>query len=295
MPSQQHDVLAELFRDDPELAPKLVADLGVQPPAFQAVRAVSESFTDLKTSGFSGDVAVLCETDAAVFGVIVEVQRREDDNKHYAWPVYHAVFRARYRCPAVLMVIAPDPAVADWCTRPIVTGQPGYVLRPLVLRSAQVPVLTNGSEIAADPALAVLSAAFHATGPAGDKVLAGVLDGTATLHQTNRNLAKRYNDFVLSVLPEAARRRLEVMLKTDESRPYRSELFRSLVAKGEVKGKAEGEAKGKAESVINVLRARGIEVPASAREWILGCTDIAQLDSWLTQALTVTSVDQLKP
>src|SRR4051794_6277725 len=101
MPTQQHDVLAELFRDDPELAPKLVADLGVQPPAFQAVRAVSESFTDLKTSGFSGDAAVLCETDAAVFGVIVEIQRGEDDNKHYAWPVYHAVFRARYRCPAV--------------------------------------------------------------------------------------------------------------------------------------------------------------------------------------------------
>ena len=84
------------------------------------------------------------------------------------------------------------------------------------------------------------------------------------------------------------------MLKTDESRPYRSELFRSLEAKGRAEGEAKGEAKGKAESVINVLRARGIEVPLPARERILSCTDIAQLDTWLTQAITVTSADQLE-
>lgn len=58
-------------------------------------------------------------------------------------------------------------------------------------------------------------------------------------------------------------------------------------------GQAEGEAKGKADSVLQVLEGRGIEVPDAARARISDCTDIAQLDSWLSRALVAVTVDEL--
>lgn len=36
---------------------------------------------------------------------------------------------------------------------------------------------------------------------------------------------------------------------------------------------AEGEAKGEARTILRVLAARGLEVPAKVREQVLSCTD----------------------
>ena len=48
----------------------------------------------------------------AVGAVIVEVQLWDDDDKRRTWPLYVAAARARYGCPATLLVLAPNPAVA---------------------------------------------------------------------------------------------------------------------------------------------------------------------------------------
>ena len=44
---------------------------------------------------------------------------------------------------------------------------------------------------------------------------------------------------------------------------------------------------------LAVLTARGIAVPESARERIVGCSDLAQLDQWLTRAVTARSVAEV--
>jgi hypothetical protein len=72
-------------------------------------------------------------------------------------------------------------------------------------------------------------------------------------------------------------------------REYKSEFARRYFNDGEAKGKAEG----KAEDVLDVLAVRGIEVPDLARARISGCTDLAQLESWVRRAAVAGSVDEL--
>ncbi len=63
-----------------------------------------------------------------------------------------------------------------------------------------------------------------------------------------------------------------------------------LQAEGEARGEARGEAKGKAKAVIAVLKARGIEPTAEMSARILACRDDAQLEQWITRAVTAPSV-----
>ncbi|MBB4931898.1 hypothetical protein F4561_002718 [Lipingzhangella halophila] len=65
------------------------------------------------------------------------------------------------------------------------------------------------------------------------------------------------------------------------------------MAIGLVAGVAVGLAEGEAASVLKILRARGVPVPEEARERIMGCSDLEQLDTWLKRALTATSTDDL--
>jgi hypothetical protein len=74
---------------------------------------------------------------------------------------------------------------------------------------------------------------------------------------------------------------------------YHSELFRELAAQHEQLGETIGEARGEARAVLTVLDARGVAVPATVREQVLACTDLAQLDTWLRGALTAATVDDV--
>ena len=71
-----------------------------------------------------------------------------------------------------------------------------------------------------------------------------------------------------------------------KSYEYQSDFAKEYVAKG----RAEGEAKGRAHAVLDVLRVRGIAVPAEVKETVLSCTDTALLDAWLERAVTAKSV-----
>jgi predicted transposase YdaD len=64
-------------------------------------------------------------------------------------------------------------------------------------------------------------------------------------------------------------------------------------AKGMAEGEAKGEAKGKAQAVLSVLEARGLSVTAAQRAKVLGCTDLAQLEAWVRQAVTAKTTAAL--
>jgi hypothetical protein len=85
---------------------------------------------------------------------------------------------------------------------------------------------------------------------------------------------RRY-DLVYNSLDAAARRALEAMMKGYE---YQSDFARKYYSLGF------------AESVLTVLRMRGIAVPDSARERLLGERDRAQLDRWLERAVVAASI-----
>jgi hypothetical protein len=77
------------------------------------------------------------------------------------------------------------------------------------------------------------------------------------------------------------------------AREYKSDFARHYYDQGKAEGKVEGRAQGKAETVLDVLAARGIDVPESVRVRIGECTDLGQLELWVRRAVTADSVDDL--
>ncbi|MCP2337089.1 hypothetical protein [Actinomadura rupiterrae] len=59
------------------------------------------------------------------------------------------------------------------------------------------------------------------------------------------------------------------------------------------KGVREGRIEGQAEGVLLVLEGRGIAVSGTQCERVLTCDDPERLRTWLTQAGTVASADEL--
>jgi hypothetical protein len=216
--------------------------------------------------------------------VIVEVQLAVDPRKRFSWPAYVAVSRAIHGCPADLLVVAPDPAVAGWCEEPIETGAPGFVLSPRVLHRRAVPVVTDLGEAALRPELGVLSALAHGETEQGATIAAAVVPA---IHGLDDDRTRLYYDFVYNSLNEGARKALEAMMKGYE---YQSDFARKYVAQGRAEGRTEGRTEEAARAVLTVLRARGIAVSDAVRERILAQKDPERLEGWLEKAAVASSV-----
>ena len=291
MPSSLHELITDMFGRQPELAAELLGGvLGVDLPSYRAARIEHAGLTDIVPTEYRADAVVtLTDGRLPVLAVVVEVQLRRDRDKRWSWPVYLATLRARTRCPTLLLVVCLDPAVALWCAEPIPLGHPGLQLVPLVLGPDQVPMVTDPGEAARIPELAVLSAMTHGGGPAGGAVLRALVEGLATV-DVERGLL--YADVVLAALPAAAQRHLEDLMATG-TYEYQSEFARRYFFSGKAEGRAEGAAEGRAEAVLEILAARGVEVPADIREQIAACRDLAQLDVWVRRAATANATADL--
>ncbi|AUX27448.1 hypothetical protein SOCEGT47_080380 [Sorangium cellulosum] len=300
MPSMTHEALVELFKNRPTLAAEMLRDaLGQPVPTFTEARVESSDLTEIIPSTRRADVIVVLLVGAQqrpAMAIVVEVQLGVDPDKPYVWPAYVILTRARHRCPTRLLVVTIDPEMVRWCSRPIETGHPGWVLKPLVLGPEGVPVVTDVEQAKAAPEVAVLSAMAHGQGAAAEAIGVAFLTAAAGLDQERRAL---YADVVLSSLNAAARRMLEAMMKSGYE--FQSEFARGYVAKGLEKGlergreegMREGTLKAKAHDVLAVLEARGLEVPAEVRERVLASTDVAELDRWIRRAAVVHHATEL--
>lgn len=89
MPSQLHEVLLQLFRNRPELAPELLRDtLCVELPAHTEARIDSAELNEVQPTEYRADLVVLLLDGVPVHGIVVEVQLAPDERKQYVWPVY---------------------------------------------------------------------------------------------------------------------------------------------------------------------------------------------------------------
>lgn len=291
MPSHLHEALIELFRQRPSLAVELLADpLGIPVPVHEEVRLDSTELTDVNPTEYRADAVVtLSGAGRPVLAVIVEAQLGTDRGKRRSWPVYVATLHARLRCPVVLLVVCPDPAIARWSGKPIALGHPGFVLTPLVVGPDRVPVVTDPDRASETPELAVLSAMAHGTHPDRDQILHALLSGLATVDHDHANL---YTDVVLAALPQAARRHLEDLMAIG-TYEYQSDFARRYYGQGRAEGEASGRAEGEATALLAFLAAREIEVPGDAHDRIIGCTDLAQLETWIRRAATASSIEDL--
>jgi Pyruvate/2-oxoacid:ferredoxin oxidoreductase gamma subunit len=144
-----------------------------------------------------------------------------------------------------------------------------------------IPVIVDDKEAARSPELAVFSAIAHGSDPHGSDVLHALLTAIRGIDPAR---ATQYADVVLALLQGAAKHEWEDLLKTG-TYEYQSDFARRYVA--------EGKAEGLAEAILDVLAARGFEVPSDMRARIEVCTDVAQLGTWIKQAVTCGSVRDL--
>ena len=287
MPSLDHEALVELFRNRPTLAAELLREaFGQALPIFKEARIESADLAEVIPADRRADLLVVLvdEQQKALQAIVVEVQLGPDSDKPYIWPVYITHTRARHRCPTWLLVVTIDPSMVRWCSRPIDTGHPGWVLTPTVLGPEGVPVVTAAEMAAATPELAVLSALAHGESEEGEAIGRAFIKGAVGLDEKRRG---DYLDLVLSSVNEAVRRRLEEMLRTQKQ--YRTEFARSYKAEG----RQEGLLEAKAQDVLAFLEARGLEIPGDIRERILGSTDLAELDRWIRRAAVVSEAREL--
>ena len=288
MPSREHEIPLRIVQNQPALAPVLLKEaLGFEVPHHTEAVLTSSVLTNCDPKEWNSDGAVLLRRDGEnVLAVVIERQNDRDGEKHYSWPAYLGTLYGRLKCPTMLVVLCPTDAIANWCAKPIGTGHPGFVLRPLAIGPSGTPVVTDGERARRLPELAVLSAYAHGdTEPRTLWAVVEALDATSAEHRTF------YYDYVLAGLGEAAREELEGLMSVD-TYEWQSDFARKYVGIGREEGREEGR-ESVAESVIAVLEARGFTASDEVRRRIHSCTDLQTLKKWVPKAVTVDRPEDL--
>jgi hypothetical protein len=307
MPTLEHNALVEIFRENPELAPHLLVTLfHVDVPLYTSVAVVESSLDQLIPVEFRADL-VLELRDAhgtLVLAIVIEVQRDQDPDKKFSWPVYVTGVRAKKRCGTVVLVVAPDADVAVWAAETIDLGLGLGPVKPLVLGPAVVPEITDPAEAEKETELAVLSAVAHGNGPNGLAVVQAALVGLSRLDQEH---AAVYFQIIWNGLREPMRQALEalVMERQIEDKATFPPFVQKLIDRGKLEGiregklegiregklegiregKLEGELKGKRDTLLRLLARAGIPLSENESARIQACADIATLDLWIDNVL----------
>ncbi len=283
MPTLEHNGLVEMFREKPSLVPHFLTTLfHLDLPAHASIAVVESSLDQLIPVEFRADLVLELRDagGALVLAVVLEVQRDRDLDKKFSWPVYLAAVRAKKRCPVIVLVVAPDDAVAAWAAEPIDLGLGFSTIRALVLGPTIVPVVTDKSAAELEPELAVISAIAHGNGPQGLQVVDAAFRALGSL---DREHVAVYFQIVYDVLRDPLRRALEKLImerqkETNESIP---EFAQMLMRIGEQAGKLEGKLEGKREVLFRLLARAGIPLSDDDRRRIEVCTDDSTLDRWV--------------
>lgn len=135
----------------------------------------------------------------------------------------------------------------------------------------------------------MLSVAAHADEPEAAAIAFAALSAVTPLDD-DRGVV--YPDFILALLPLAARAALEKLMLSSRYE-FKSDLMRSSWLAGIAEGKAEGRAAAKAEIVLKLLRLKGLSPSEAQQQRVLACADEATLDLWTERVLTATRLDDV--
>jgi len=151
MPTLEHEATAQLFHDNHELAPSLLASLGIFMPAGEVT--IGDSNLSIPDAGLAlpkkkhsqlerraDIVTIIGKTEAPERIVVDEVQFDPPDNKKWwSWLTYIALAGSRYRCPVCLLVLALKDVTAEKCSAFFETGHPGLRLKLLLITRHNTP------------------------------------------------------------------------------------------------------------------------------------------------------------
>ncbi|NBM15268.1 hypothetical protein GUY61_06225 [Streptomyces sp. GC420] len=279
-----------IFQDYPGLFSRVSEVLGVgfAPPT--AVTVMPTDLTEARPLERRVDTLLRLdsEDDESVL-LAVEAQGKKDPDKPASWAYYASYLHSKYRLQPMLLVVCQDRATAEWAARPVRIGPrqwPLLTLRPLVAGPHNMPVISDPAEVGKDLALATLAAVTHGRDPDAGAILKAV---STSLRDAPAEIAAPIVELIslgLGKLPAAAIWRKLVAVDLSF---YKSPISEELRAEG----RAEGETRRAAQDVLDVLEARGLDVPDEAREQITGCGDPEILRRWLLRAVTASSAEDI--
>jgi hypothetical protein len=150
-------------QENPGLAGQILRELmGVELPAELPLSLAPATFNDRPSRELIADAVIVAGSARnPARGIIVEIQQDKREAKRRQWPRYAAALWLQHECPVDVLVICPDEETARWYAEPIPTALDGYVHRPRVLLPGRVPAMTSPADVTTNPALGVLSVAYH--------------------------------------------------------------------------------------------------------------------------------------
>jgi len=289
--SSFHELVIELLRASSCLVSELhLLALGTRPP-----RGVHLAEADLEFPGWGAtpmraDLVRLVERPdrTPLRALIFEVQLSRDPDKRTSWPFYLAAARARWRCPANLIVVTLTRAMSRWCARPIRLDDIGNEYHPAVIGPDQLPVLTDVDQAHGCPELAVLSAVAHRRHPNRVQVARAALLACTRL---DRPRATLYSDFTVANLDRATFAAIEDLMLI-EGYELQSEFARKHHQEGFDEGLAQGRREALAAMLLTLLEGRFGALSVEVRERVQRA-DIDRLTRWGAAVLSAASLDEL--
>ncbi|MWA06849.1 hypothetical protein F8568_042205 [Actinomadura sp. LD22] len=296
-----------MIRERPESALEMLRDLkGIDIPPTPLVRVESNTFNDRPSKDFTPDTVISAGPPQQPFhGLIVEVQQEPSEAKRKQLPRYAASLWLMLNCPVTLLCICPDAATAKFFAKPITTELPGYVLEAVVLGPDDVPAISDASEAATHPEVAVLSVLVHRE----QKVAEAFVGGLSLMSDDH---ATQYYEYAYGMASLPVRRTLEELM-TSTNWPVYSPFAREHFgrgkseglaegraegriegrAEGRTEGRAEGRTEGRAEALLLLLEARNLNASGSVIKRILLCKDTEMLEKWIRRAALIEKVEDL--
>jgi hypothetical protein len=280
MPSPWHDALRNLITSDPGVTLELLRDAGVDTPDGLPLTAGPYSVSDRVSNDLYPDntVTVGPEHDRTCT-VIVEIESKlsADALRQYVFKATAVTLETRRNVHVLVFTRDPD---ADAWREPVTVdrGSLTQTLTPVIYGRRDMPRLTDLEKIAADPAAGVLSVFGHGD----DWHVAEAF--AAAVKSFPEEQGVRYIEWAYDCGPELFRRIMEEKMATTDwpvSTPFAKHHY------------GRGLAEGEASAILTVLTTRGIAVPDHHAAAIRACTDLDQLQQWLTKAVTATTIDDL--
>ncbi|MFI9308339.1 hypothetical protein [Streptomyces triculaminicus] len=292
MITSRHEAAHRIFQDRPELLEPVFRILGVPLPAKASVEVLTADTTEIRPLERRVDSVLRIEPPGDSAGGLVlaiEAQGRRDPDKAVSWAYYLSFLKAKYGCPALLLVVCQDKATADWAAGPFRLGPEGWTslsVHPLVLGPDNVPVITDPERAARHLALATFSAMTHGRGEEGPAILEAL---ARALDTADPESTAYYSELLEIGLGNSPAREIWRKLMPRTYFPGRGTLIEQTWQEGEAKGRLEQSAL----SVLRVLESRGIPVSPAVRERIMTCTFMDTLGYWLEAAVTVSTAEEI--
>lgn len=283
MPSPAHETLISLLATSPPLLHQLLVALGLPgiPGALVRYDAVQRGANPVEVR----PDLVLATPGPTGSWVLVEVQRAPDPDKCRRWLAATAMLFDARQVMGDLIVLTHDASVAQWAREVARAEGPSgtrLLLQPQVVLLSRTEV--DRLLATRQPALAVLATwAIHdQRGPSARRV---VRDALHTLTaEPDPALRATLLRAMLSMLGNPLLRVLREMLMLENVRfPVNPALL-------EVFG-PDIEAFVEARALCTVIRARGWSLDATHEARIAACTDSAQLERWIANAVTAPDLD----